>query len=160
MEPGEKPAVSNNLKAASARLAAVQVIYEATYGLEPVEHILRRHAGEHAGQYGDGELLAEPDLEILGSTVRGVHERRVELEDLIRANMSGKGGEGAKETEPLLQSILLAGTYEILAHHKIDTPIIINDYLNVTHAFYEKGEVGLVNGILDAIAGVLRSAEA
>ncbi len=61
-----------------------------------------------------------------------------------------------KEIEPLLKSILLCGVTELLSHQDIDAPIIIDDYLNVTHAFYEKQQVSFVNGILDKVASSLR----
>ena len=61
-----------------------------------------------------------------------------------------------KEIDPLLKSILLCGVTELLSHQDIDAPIIIDDYLNVTHAFYEKQQVSFVNGILDKVASTLR----
>ena len=62
-----------------------------------------------------------------------------------------------KELEPLLKSILLCGICEILAHQDIDAPLIIDDYLNITHAFYEQPQVSFVNGILGKVAPLLRA---
>ena len=77
----------------------------------------------------------------------GVEERHDDLQTMVKAAKSQQeGGE-----EHLLHSILLAGTYELMAHHDVDQPIIINDYLNVAHAFYSKGEVSMVNAILDTM---------
>lgn len=61
-----------------------------------------------------------------------------------------------KELEPLLKSILLCGVCELLEHQDTDAPIIINDYLNVTHAFYEQQQVNFVNGVLGKVSSVLR----
>ena len=61
-----------------------------------------------------------------------------------------------KEHEALIYSILICGAAELLAHLDIDAPVIINEYLDVTHAFYDTGESKLVNGVLDAIAGKVR----
>lgn len=61
-----------------------------------------------------------------------------------------------KKMEPLLKSILLCGICELLEHQDIDSPIIINDYLNVTHAFYEQQQVNFVNGVLGKVASILR----
>jgi N utilization substance protein B len=33
-----------------------------------------------------------------------------------------------------------------------DTPLVIAEYLNVTHAFFDKGESRLINGVLDRVA--------
>jgi N utilization substance protein B len=63
----------------------------------------------------------------------------------------------SRSLEPLLTAILVCGTYELLAHPEIDAPIIISDYLHVTHGFFEGSESKLVNGILDALAKEVRS---
>jgi hypothetical protein len=63
------------------------------------------------------------------------------------------------EIEPLLRSVLFCGICELLVHTDIDHPIIINDYLHITHAFYEQQQVSFVNGVLDSIASLLRSGE-
>jgi len=60
--------------------------------------------------------------------------------------------------EKLLQSILLCGIYEIMAHSDVDAPIIINDYVDVAHAFYDGGESKLVNAVLDRATKNLRDA--
>jgi N utilization substance protein B len=103
----------------------------------------------------DGEKLARPDGALLRDIVYGVEDRRIEIESVIAANL--KKDAGGRKIEPLLHAILICGAYELLVHQKIDAPIIINDYLNVTHSFYEKGEVALVNGILDALAALFRT---
>ena len=46
---------------------------------------------------------------------------------------------------------------ELLINTQIDTPIIINDYLNVAHGFFEQGEVTLINAILDKVAKSARN---
>jgi N utilization substance protein B len=47
-----------------------------------------------------------------------------------------------------------------LAHHDIDVPVIISDYLDITHAFYEGSESKLVNGVLDQISKAVRDSVA
>ena len=61
--------------------------------------------------------------------------------------------------EVLLRTILRAGTYELLERVEIPPRVIINEYLEVTHAFYAENEASLVNGILDKLAQKLRAAE-
>lgn len=97
--------------------------------------------------------MVAPDGALLKKILSGVDERKVELEQLVSANLQGKNA----DIEPLLKAIFFCGCYELLAHQDIDSPIIINDYLNVTHGFYDQGEVSLVNGVLDAVSDVLRA---
>ncbi|MEM6781895.1 MAG: transcription antitermination factor NusB, partial [Pseudomonadota bacterium] len=56
------------------------------------------------------------------------------------------------QREPLLYSILLCGVFEIKNRYDVDIPIIISDYLHVSHAFFEGNEAKLVNAVLDKLA--------
>ncbi|MCC7305253.1 MAG: transcription antitermination protein NusB, partial [Alphaproteobacteria bacterium] len=93
--------------------------------------------------------LTPPDGALLTAILTGVEGKRGDLENIIKANNSREG----RVLEPLLQAIVLCGAYELIAG-LADAPIVINDYLNITHSFYEVGEVSLVNGILDSIAKI------
>ena len=59
--------------------------------------------------------------------------------------------------EVLLRAILRAGAYELHHHAKIPAAVLINDYVDVAHAFFDAKEPGLVNGVLDKLAKSLRS---
>ena len=56
----------------------------------------------------------------------------------------------------LLRAILRAGAYELLNHGDTAAGIIINDYVDVAHAFFDAKEPGLVNAILDKMGKKLR----
>jgi N utilization substance protein B len=84
----------------------------------------------------------------------GYNARKGDIEDIIAGSLTTKK---TGETETLLQAILCCGVYELLAHNDIDAAIIINDYLDVAHGFYESGQVKLINGVLDKAAKALRS---
>ena len=55
-----------------------------------------------------------------------------------------------------MRQILRAGTYELLARADIPTGAVINEYLDVADAFYDRREKGFVNGLLDAVAKDVR----
>ncbi len=82
--------------------------------------------------------------------VNGVEARRAEIEAILVKP------EQQVPAEPLLRSILLCGTWELLTQENTDTPLIIAEYLNVTHAFFDQGESRLVNGVLDRVKGEVR----
>lgn len=72
------------------------------------------------------------------------------------ANQVQEAAPATRPVEPLLRSILMCGICELLVHSDVDSPLIIDDYLNVAHAFYEPNQVRFVNGVLDSIASILR----
>ncbi|NCC22152.1 MAG: transcription antitermination protein NusB [Alphaproteobacteria bacterium] len=161
-----KPSGSKKARFSAARLAAVQTIYQMKTGDQDAKSAARDFLDHYAGMPVDGEIMLEPDPALYGKIVQGVDSRRSDLETILSASLAG-GAEGGsvddagpcKSLEPLLESIILCGLYEILAHHDIDAPVIISDYIYVTYAFYDRKEAGLVNAILDRSAGSLRSGD-
>jgi N utilization substance protein B len=139
---------SPKAKNLSARLMAVQGVYQAMQNGKGLHDIFEEYQLRKNPVDIDGEPLVAPDGTLLKKILLGVEERRADLDAMIKANYSKQD----KGLEPLLQAILLCGAYELISPGEFDQPIIINDYLNVTHSFYEAGEVGLINGILDSIA--------
>lgn len=138
----------------SARLLAVQALYQMKHNKQSVKTVYNEYVTHRSEQEVDGEKLVKPDSVLFKKILYGVEERFVELDSVIRANLKKDASD--RVVEPLLFSILVCGAYELLAHTDIDAPIIINDYLNVGHAFFEKNEVALINGVLDSVSKVFR----
>ncbi len=139
-------------KELSARLMAVQAYYQNTQNTKPVRQVVQEYL-DHAPLVDvDGEALSKPQSLLFKRILVSLDSRLAEVDELVKANVSAD-----KEVEPLLKAILMCGVCEILEHQDIDAPLIIDDYLNVTHAFYEKQQVALVNGMLDKISALVRS---
>ena len=143
---------SPKVKKVSARLLAVQAVYQASLNEQDLVEAADEYLAHRTGMEIEGEEIVAPDKALFLSIVRGVEERKSDLMDVITTHMKG----GSKSTEALIKALLLCGSYELLAHGDIDTGIIINDYLNVGHAFFEKGEVSLINGVLNSVSKALR----
>jgi N utilization substance protein B len=148
-----------------SRLMAVQACYQGIYNKKAIKLVIDEYLEDGLktdDEPEDGqeqEALPEeveaikilPHGGLLKKILLGLEERRDEIEDIVKAHITSP-----KDVEPLLYSILLCGVCELLQHIKTDTPIIVNDYLNVTHEFYPKSQVSFVNGILDSAAKTLR----
>ena len=59
----------------------------------------------------------------------------------------------------MLHAILLAGAYEILARTDIPPRVVISEYIDLAHAFFDGREPAMVNGVLDRLAHVVRRDE-
>lgn len=157
--PSARPAVkktkgSPKAKRTAARLAAVQVLYQMRLNNQEAKSAVREYINHRSGFDIDGDVLVPADEELLDEIVMGVAKRWSDVDDMVSAALAaGKKG----DVETLLESILRAGAYELLAHGSTDTGIIINDYMNVTNGFYDGPEVKLVNAVLDKIAKTVRS---
>jgi N utilization substance protein B len=56
-----------------------------------------------------------------------------------------------------MRAILRAGGYELIARADVPTATVISEYVDVADAFYEKREIGFVNGLLDSVAKDVRT---
>ncbi len=138
----------------AARLAAVQAPYqqemEAT-PLAPLPHEFHQH---RLGATIEDATYADAEVDFFNDVVKGVDARRDEIDALIAANLAE--GWAIDRLDRPLRQILRAGAYELLARPDIPTGSVINEYLDVAHAFYDRKEKGFVNGVLDAIAKAAR----
>lgn len=158
MTETKEQAAASNASKRLARLVAVQALYQASYGEDTLKDILKRCVDEAASILNaeeEGEqITGAPDPELLNAIVRGVQDQRETLDEMLAGAM---GGKPASRMEILLRTILLAGAFELYHHAEIPQGIIISDYVDVTHAFFNTKEPGLVNAILDKLAQKLRS---
>jgi len=146
--------ISEN-KELSARIMAVQAYYEITQNGKPIRIAAQEHLERDQYTDIDGEELPKPHGGLFKRILSSVDSRKKEVEDIINTQCPPK--ESGKEIEPLLKAILVCGVTEVLSHDDIDTALIIDDYLNVTHCYYEKQQVSLVNGVLDKVAKLIRA---
>lgn len=141
----------------AARLFAVQAVYQAIQNKEPPsklhDEFITHRIGMNLDDSVEGGNMVAPDQPLFRDILAGVTERWGDLQQIIQPRLKVSNA-----VEPLLTSILVCGTYELMAHHDIDSPIIISDYINITGSFFEASEPKLVNAVLDAISKELRAA--
>ena len=149
----------------SARLAAVQALYEIDMtgvSADPVLHeFLKDRWKSRPGMTEEDEEslpdLAPPDCALLAEIIRGVSAKRDDLDGIIGPALSSEWT--VDRLEFILRATLRAGTFELLSMAEVPAKVIINEYVNVAKAFFDDNKPGLVNGVLDKIARVLRTAE-
>ena len=139
----------------AARLMAVQAQYQISQNEQPLRVVIEEYLNQHkVVKTVDGDVVGKPNSTLFKKILIGVEDRLSDVNDILNAHIKT---EPKKQVEPLLKAILLCGISELLIHTDIDKALIINDYLNVSHSFYDQGQVSFVNGILDAVANRLRS---
>jgi N utilization substance protein B len=176
--PSNGPEKTGNRRSA-ARLAAVQALYEIDMVDADADAVLKEFLLKRWDQNDDATktpgvssavaayldngdagaaedtTLVEPDREWLQDLVHGVSENRETLDGLIGGALRGEWTVGRLET--LIRVILRAAVFELNSKPSVPTGVIINEYLDVAHAFFEGPEIGLVNGVLDRLARELRA---
>jgi N utilization substance protein B len=144
---------SPKAKNLSARLFAVQALYQAVQNKQRIPKVIEEFLSTRVGMEVDGEKIVTPDGSLFRKILGAVEDRGEDIEGLVNANIRSEN----KDVGMLLKAILTCATAELLVNSESGAPIIINDYLNVAHGFYDTGETKLINAVLDAVAKTVRS---
>jgi len=140
----------------AARLAAVQALYQQEMEGTPTARLIHEFHDHRLGATIEGETYADAEISFFDDLVAGALARAVEIDALIAERLA-KGWSIERLDKPM-KAILRVGAYELLARPDVPVATVINEYLDVTDAFYDQREKGFVNGLLDAIAKVARPA--
>ena len=139
----------------AARLAAVQAVYQQEMEGTPVARLLKEFHDHRLGAMIEDAQYHDAERDFFDDIVSGVDARRDELDALISSRLAE--GWTLERLDRPMRALLRAGAYELLARPDVPVGSVINEYVEVAHAFYDKRESGFVNGLLDAIAKETRS---
>jgi N utilization substance protein B len=139
---------------AAARLAAVQALYQYDMEAPDLLTLIDEFHRHRLGREIEDVEYNDADVEFFDDLVRGAIARRDEIDARLSARLA-EGWTLARLDKTMLQ-ILRAGAYELIARADIGVGTVINEYLDVTHAFFDAREAKFVNGLLDAVAKDVR----
>ena len=135
---------------AAARLAAVQALYQREMAGDTVPKLLTEFHNHRLGATIEDAEYRAADREFFDDLVAGVAARAGEIDGLIAAHLAE--GWSLERLDRPLRQLLRAGVYELIARPDVPTATVINEYLDIAHAFYDAKETGFANGLLDAVA--------
>jgi N utilization substance protein B len=138
----------------AARLAAVQAIYQMELTSLDAEAVIDEFV-EH--RFAETGLDTRPDAEFFGDIVRGVPHRQAEIDRAVADCLAADWK--FSRIDSILRAILRAGSYELIARADVPAKVVIDEYLDITHAFFQGDEPGFVNAALDRLAREKRAAE-
>ena len=147
-------AATRSRSRSAARLVAVQALYQLEMEETPLAKLLHEFHEHRLGATIEDETYEEAEVAFFDDIVSGADARRDEIDALIAARLAE--GWSLERLDRPMRAILRAGTYELVARRDVPAATVINEYLDVAHAFYDKRETGFVNGLLDAIAKGVR----
>jgi len=143
-----------SLSRSTARLAAVQALYQKQMEGTKLAKLLDEFHQHRLGAEIEDVKFADAEVDFFDDIVTGTLARQEEIDSLLEARLA-KGWSLARLDKAMLQ-ILRAGTYELLARTDVPVKAVINEYVDVAHAFFEEREAKFVNGILDNLAKDVR----
>jgi N utilization substance protein B len=139
---------------AAARLAAVQALYQHEMEGTRLEQLLDEFHMHRLGAEIEDDQYVDADVRFFDDVVSGTIARSGEIDDLLAGRLAS--GWKIERLDRTMLQILRAGAYELLARPDVPTRSVINEYLDVAHAFFEEREAKFVNGVLDAVAKAVR----
>lgn len=149
-------------KQTNARLHAVQALY--AFEVNPdadtrlIYQFLHNEVGQSVVQEDEQGRETEVPLEdfdpaLFTQLVKTAQEER--FTTLLQACLSKNWHKDY--IDPILKAIIRTGLAEAWLHPETDAAVLINEYTDLAHAFYDGPEVGLVNAVMSKALQQLRS---
>ena len=140
-----------------ARLAAVQALYQMDIAGTDLADILAERANGAVGHDIAGGELAEPDQAFFRDIISGVVRAQAALDPDIDQGLAE--GWTLARIDATLRAILRAGAWELSARPDVPFKVVITEYVDLAHAFFDDAEPRVVNGVLDHLARLYRGRE-
>ena len=148
----KKPRTGNARSA--ARLAAVQALYQREMQGGSVPALLHEFHRHRLGATIEGAEYREADIDFFNDVVAGAGAREAEIDALVTGALAE--GWALDRLDRPMRALLRAGVYELIARPDVPAAAVVDEYVDVAHAFYEAREAGFVNALLDTVARRVR----
>jgi transcription antitermination protein NusB len=147
------------LSRSQARLAAVQALYQMDLAETDLAAVIDQFKAHRLGSEADNGTGtgAQADPEHFAGVLEGVVRRQREIDPMIDQQLAQ--GWRLTRIDSILRAILRAGAFELIELGDVPPRVIISEYIDVAHAFFEGDEPRVVNGVLDSLARKLRPGE-
>jgi|APTNR8051073442_1049403.scaffolds.fasta_scaffold13834_3 N utilization substance protein B len=139
----------------AARVAAIQALYEMEIGEASAETVIDDVIVD-AWRHERVPELPRPDAAFVRSLVAGATDERAAVDRAIESALTPPLV--LDRLEAVLRAILRVAAFEILFHPDVPVKVVINEHVNVAHAFFCRQEAAIVNAVLDRLAADARPA--
>jgi N utilization substance protein B len=142
-----------------SRVAAVQALYQAEHSEQNPETVIDqfvRHRIGGRGTLDDGELT-EAHVPLFAQIVRTATKQQDTLDSMLVAALPEAWP--LDRLDPVLRALLRAGGAELWLSDGPPAKVVMNEYMDVAHGFFQGDEPRMANGVLNHMAHLLRPAE-
>lgn len=146
----------------AARFGAIQALYQAELRGQDIGLVMAEFQAHRLADLLEPLELDDPapevDQEWFLSIAKGTFDAIEALDQKIEETLSS--GWSLTRLGYLLRAFLRAGAFELFHRPDVPAKAVINEYLDLAHAFLEKDDVGFLNGVLDRLAADVRKDKA
>ncbi len=143
-------------KKSSARLFAVQILFEMEINGKKINNILERLTDEYLIEISRLNKTEKADKSHLIKILKGVIKNQKDIDLNIKDNLIGWS---LSRIDSVSRAILRSALYELRECNDIPVKVIINEYIEISKSFFEGDEPNFINGILDKISKIYRPNE-
>jgi N utilization substance protein B len=148
---------SDRASRSGARLAAVQALYQMELTGQGAEEAVFEFVEHRFGREPETGMAGGIDEAFFGQVVRGVPDHQAEIDAAIAKCLSVDWR--LSRIDSILRAILRAAAFELIAARDVPAKVVIDEYVDVAHAFFTADEPSFVNAALDKLAHSKRAAE-
>ena len=141
----------------AARFSAVQAIYQMELTGQDAEAVALEFVDHRFGKETETTPAGIPDEEFFGSIVRGVPHVQIEIDRSIASCLSSDWR--LERIDSILRAILRAASFELIVRKDVPAKVVIDEYVDIAHAFFQGDEPSFVNAALDKLAHRKRAPE-
>ncbi|MFV0368290.1 MAG: transcription antitermination factor NusB [Hyphomicrobiaceae bacterium] len=157
-----------------ARIAAVQALYQMDMAGTALNDVIREfETMRFASKKPDNDAKMErspagkgasssaisgaADRQFFADILRGVVRLQRDIDPAIDEQLAS--GWRLVRVDSILRASLRGGVFELLERRDVPARVVINEYIDVAHAFFDGDEPKVVNGVLDRLARRFRPDE-
>ncbi len=144
-------------KRTSARIAAVQALFQAEQGETNIEAVIvqfeRHRLGGEAWEDG---FAPDAHLKLFGQIARAATLSQDRVDTLLAEILPASWP--LNRLDPVLRALLRAAGAELINRDGPPVPVVINEYIDIAHGFFSGDEPKLANGLLERMGRELRPA--
>lgn len=156
-----RPSAPGSRPRTSARVAAVQALFQAEQAQVSAERVIdefvRHRLGAEPGSGFEDGRAPDANVPLFGRIVRTATAQQDTLDAALAAVLSEEWP--MERLDPVLRALLRAGAAELWMSDGPPARVVINEYLDIAHGFFDGDIPGMVNGVLDRAARQLRGGE-
>ncbi len=146
----------NHNKKSSARLFAVQILFEMEINGKKINSILERLTDEYLIEISRLNKTEKADKNHLIKILKGVTKNQKDIDLDIKDNLIGWS---LSRIDSVSRAILRSALYELRECNDIPVKVVINEYIEISKSFFQGEESNFINGILDKISKIYRPNE-
>jgi len=141
----------------AARLASVQALYQMDIAGTDLTDVIEEFLVYRFTQDDGSAGTVKPDATFFTELMKGVVRLQRDIDPVVDKQL--KIGWRLSRVDSTVRAILRAALFELLERPDVPARVVINEYIEIAHAFFDEDEPKVVNGVLDRLARIHRASE-